>query len=136
MKPFAARAFLLGCLLCTGCVMRIADMTLCSTKSVDLRRTLYTETLSKAKGESRRPIVLLFPGGMINIEEAIDNAIESTPGAVALANVKIDYGYWFVPLICASMWYSVEGNPVYERQPRDAKPARSTAPRNDSIRYY
>ncbi len=46
------------------------------------------------------------------MKEALDRAIESVPGAVALADGVIERHSWVIPLIYGRTWYSVEGTPI------------------------
>lgn len=103
-------------LICSGCISRVADMTIVSTKNVDARKPHYTDTKHRVTGETMRTFFLIIPDGEVNIKESIDRAIENAPGAVALANVTIDYGWWYIPIICACQWYTVEGDPVFESE--------------------
>ena len=100
---------------CSGCVSRIADLTLCSTKNVDLKVPHPVDTKHRVVGETRAHIVFLFPFGQESIKEAIDRAIENAPGAVALSNATIERGFWYIPYIYGETWIAVEGNPVFER---------------------
>jgi hypothetical protein len=49
-----------------------------------------------------------------DIKEAIDRAIESAPGAVALSDATIERGFWYIPYVYGEGWIAVEGNPVFE----------------------
>ncbi|GAB3390526.1 hypothetical protein [Azotobacter armeniacus] len=44
----------------------------------------------------------------------MDNAIEKAPGAVALSDVTVKRGAWYIPLIYGQDYFEIEGNPVYE----------------------
>ena len=112
MKKLLVSALLLA--VCTGCVSRVADLTLCSTKNVDVRKAHYTSSKRRVTGETMREFVFVFPVGRCDVKEAIDRAIENAPGAVALANVTVEYGWWYIPIIYACQWYTIEGDPVFE----------------------
>ena len=99
---------------CCGCVSRVADLTLCSTKNVDLKVPHPVDVGRRVTGETRTYIVVVFPFGEESIKEAIDRAIESAPGAVALSNATIDRGVWYIPWIYGEVWIRAEGNPVSE----------------------
>lgn len=112
MKKLIVLALLAA--VCSGCVTRVADMTLCSTKNVDLKVPHPVDAKRRVTGETRMHILILIPFGEESIKEAIDRAIESAPGAVALANATIDRGFFYIPYIYGEGWYTVEGNPVFE----------------------
>lgn len=103
-------------LIFAGCTHRIGDFTVASTKNMDIKRTLHrTDESIRLKGEDVKHIILFFPTGVPNMKEAMDNAIEKSPGAVGLSNVTIKAGEWYIPLIYGQQYFEVEGNPIYEK---------------------
>jgi hypothetical protein len=119
-KAPAATALALAALLCaSGCVTRLADLTVCSTKNMDIKRTLHrVDETVRTDGRDRRHIIILFPTGIPNMKEACDRAIEKCPGAVGLSNATLEYAWWYIPYIYGQFWYTVEGNPVFEAAPQ------------------
>jgi len=109
----------LAALLCAGgCVNRIGDLTVASTKNIDIKRTLHRVDESvRHTGRDRKHIILFIPTGVPNMKEATDEAIEKSPGAVGLSDATIKYGWWWIPYIYGQFWYEVEGNPVFEARP-------------------
>jgi hypothetical protein len=105
---------MLAAAACSGCVSRVADLTLCSTKNVDLKIPHPVDSKRRVTGETRTHIVILIPFGQESIKEAIDRAIESAPGAVALSDATIERGFWYIPYVYGEGWIAVEGNPVFE----------------------
>lgn len=102
-------------LLAGGCVTRLGDFTVGSTKNMDIKKTLHrTDETVRNVGVDVKQIIVLFPTGAPNVKEAMDEAIEKSPGAVGLSNVTVKYGWWFIPYIYGRFWYEVEGSPVYE----------------------
>lgn len=65
-------------LLAVSCTTRVADLTVASTKNMDLKHTAgYTTTYNvRSKGEDKKHIIVFFPTGIPDMKEAIDNAIE------------------------------------------------------------
>lgn len=74
--------FLLG-----GCSTRIADLTVASSKNMDLNRGNFVRG-KRVEGSSIVPVIIV-PFGTANLKEAIDNAIEREPCAVGLSNAVI-----------------------------------------------
>lgn len=112
--PFALAALL----LCGGCVSRIADLTLCSTKNIDVKKSLHrVDETVRNTGRDKKHIILFIPTGSPNVKEAADEAIEKSPGAVGLSDATIKYGWWWIPYVYGQFWYEVEGNPVFEARP-------------------
>ncbi|MCH4823374.1 hypothetical protein ML462_09320 [Gramella lutea] len=78
---------LLACILLSSCAYRITDFTIISTKNVDLSRaSTFTRNTNRNEGVDKAHIILFIPFGRPHLKEAIDRAIESTPGAVALVD--------------------------------------------------
>lgn len=97
----------------TGCTTRLTDFTIISTKNVDL------SVISKAKRGSTRVsgkdlvhIIIFIPTGVPNMKEAIDKAIESVPGAVALVDGVLYQKFFYIPYIYGQSSYVVEGTPL------------------------
>lgn len=111
MKKLILAGLLCG-LLCS-CSHRLVDFTLISTKNVPLERT---EDLVKAdtrvKGQDSKGMILSIPLGVPNMKEAIDRAIESYPGAVALSDGVV-YSKGWTCFFYGKSKYVVEGTPVY-----------------------
>jgi len=72
----------------SGCSTRVADLTLVSTKNIDLSNT----TIDLKKGKRTKGedcvFVFLFPFGLPNLEEAIDDALEKAHGNVMVDQVS------------------------------------------------
>lgn len=96
-----------------ACSQRIVDFTIISSKNVDLSEIAdFTRGQSRVEGEDVRHIIIFIPTGVPNAKEALDKAIESVPGAVALLDGVIDYHWWYIPYIYGRSWYAVEGTPL------------------------
>lgn len=103
-----------------GCALRLVDFTLISTKNVDLARGAdFKRGQSRIEGEDSVAIIIFIPTGVPNIKEAIDRAIESIPGAIALVDGVITYKYWW--FIFGQTAYVVEGTPLIDPKLISAK---------------
>jgi hypothetical protein len=108
-------AFFVGLLAAqmTGCVQRIGDFTLLSSKNVDLSRLgTATKSPNRVTGEDAKEIIFVIPTGVPSVKEAIDRAIESEPGSVALSDATIKYSSFYIPYIFGRNAFTVEGTPV------------------------
>src|SRR3989338_8323610 len=105
----------LSCIFVTGCATRLVDFTLISTKNVDLTRGAdFKRGQSRVQAEDRVSIIMFIPTGTPNIKQAIDRAIESVPGAVALLDGVITEKGWWIPYIYGESSYVVEGAPLID----------------------
>ena len=101
--------------LLSGCSTRITDFTIISSKNIDLSRGAdFTRSPVRVKGEDKRRIIFIFPTGEPNAKEAMDQAIESVPGAVGLLDGVIIKHGWYIPYIYGEFWYEVEGTPLVD----------------------
>lgn len=99
----------------TGCTMRLVDFTIISTKNVDLARAgTFERGKSRVEGKDEIVIIIFVPTGVPNVKEAIDRAIESVPGAVALVDGVITYKYFYIPYLFGQQTYVVEGTPLID----------------------
>lgn len=95
----------------TGCTMRVADLTVASTKNFNMNSTAL-ETGRRVEGSDTIPVVLV-PLGQPNVKEAIDRAVETERCAVGLSNVVINqeaFAFFF-----GYVKYNVEGNLILDR---------------------
>ena len=99
----------------SGCVTRLGDFTLISTKNIDLTRgASFKRAQSRARGEDSIAIIIFIPTGIPNMKTAIDKAIESVPGAVALLDGVLSVRAWYIPLFFGEQAYVVEGTPLID----------------------
>ncbi len=99
----------------TGCTHRIGDFTVASTKNMDVTDATHKIDYGKrTTGIDRTHIILFIPTGIPNMKEAMDVAIEASPGAVGLSDVTIKQGSFVIPFIYGQQWYEVEGTPIRE----------------------
>lgn len=71
----------------TGCTVRVADMTVGSTKNYDINSGPFIKG-PRVTGEDLYP-VFIFPLGIPNVKTAMDNAIQSEKCAVGLTDLVI-----------------------------------------------
>ena len=61
-----------------------------------------------------KQIIIIIPTGVPNAKQALDRAIESIPGAVALVDGVLTNKYWYIPYIYGQSSYIVEGTPLID----------------------
>ena len=101
---------LFGCfVLLGGCTFRVADLTLVSTKNVDLNNTsLDARKGKRVKGEHCAFALLgLIPFGVPNLEEAVDEALEKGKGNIMVDQVTYSTGAYYILL--SQSFIEVEG---------------------------
>lgn len=89
---------ILSLTLMAGCSTRVADLTLVSTKNIDLSKaTLDIRKGRRVKGEDCTIALLgLIPLGIPNLENAMDDALEKGRGNVMVDQVTYRSGVYFV----------------------------------------
>ena len=119
MKNIFGLSIALASVAMCGCVSRIGDATLLSTKNIDIKKSLHTVDSSKRiEGVDELEFYVIFPTkGNVTMKEAVDNAIESCPGAVGLSNATIYFANFYIFPIYGKQYFRVEGNPIYEAKP-------------------
>ena len=80
-------AVVLSALVLSGCSIRVADLTVGSTKNYNINGNKFV-TGPRVTAEDSYPVIL-FPTGIPNMKTAIDRAIEKDKCAVGLSNVVI-----------------------------------------------
>lgn len=115
-----SRAFLLvpmavGVALLTGCATRLVDFTVISSKNIEWSRASeYRRASQRTEGVDMVHIIIFIPTGVPNAKEAMDRAIESVPGAVALVDGVITSKFWYIPYVYGQQSYVVEGTPLID----------------------
>lgn len=114
MRTLSGRILVCGLLaLLSSCTLRMVDFTAISTKSIDWSRAgEFKRGSDRVEGEDSALMILIIPLGIPHMKEAIDRAIESVPGAVALVDgVVSSRGFWF---LIGESAYVVEGTPLID----------------------
>ena len=110
----AILAVLLGAVFVSGCTVRVADMTVASTKNHNLNSSKFIKG-DRVIGEDNYPVII-FPLGFPNIKTAMDNAIQKNRCAVGLTDVvmsSVNHSFLF-----GMIGYRVEGDLIIdESQP-------------------
>jgi hypothetical protein len=98
----------------SGCVTRLGDFTLISTKNVDLTKgATFKRAQSRVSGEDIAAMIIFIPTGTPNMKTAIDRAIESVPGAVALLDAVLSSKGFYI-ILFGQFGYVVEGTPLID----------------------
>lgn len=99
----------------SGCTTRLVDFTVISSKNIDLSRGAeFKRHISRVEGEDLVHIIVFVPTGIPNAKEALDKAIESVPGAVALLDGVITRKWFYIPWIYGQDKFVVEGTPLID----------------------
>ena len=111
MKKLAVILVLAAMVLATsGCARRIADLTYVSSKNVSQDKlSNAVSDGERVTGEDKAHIIIFIPTGNPNAEEALDRAIESKPGGVALKNASIHASWFYIPYVYGQSKIWVEG---------------------------
>jgi len=73
MKKLLVSVLAMSTIAFTGCSVRMADMTVASTKNYNLNSNQFVKG-ERVKGEDKVPVIL-FPLGIPNFKTAVDRAI-------------------------------------------------------------
>jgi hypothetical protein len=113
MKKYLS-LLLLAILILPGCKTRMLDFTLISSKNVDLSKAAtFQRGKARVSGKDAAYIIIIIPTGVAHMKEALDKAIEATPGAVALVDgVVYSYSYDFI--LFGEMGFIIEGTPLID----------------------
>ncbi len=103
-RKLAPLAVVAASLALSGCVQRIMDFTVISTKNVEIPGTRG----EKVEGEDIKSIVIVFPTGQPNIKAAVDNALEKGNGDVLIDGV-ISSKMWYIPYVFGQVGFVAEG---------------------------
>jgi len=99
----------------SGCTQRVLDFTIVSTKNVDISKMADLKRgTGRVKGEDMRHIIMFIPAGQPSAKTAMDKAIESVPGAVALTDGVVTSNFWWIPYIYGQTRFEVEGTPLID----------------------
>lgn len=112
----------------SGCTTRVADLTIASSKNVNLNSGQFTEG-RRVEGTDSIPVVII-PLGQPNIKEAIDRAIEKDQCAVGLSNVVINQE--FFAFLFGMVQFTAEGNLIID----NGKPGCGSYSQNGSQQRY
>lgn len=115
MKIAKLSIILIMAFLFAGCSVRVTDFTVLSTKNVEWSRAAtFTKGKTRVEGTDVAHIIIFIPTGAPNMKEAVDRAIESVPGAVALVDGVVTVNNFYIPLLYGQSSYVVEGTPLID----------------------
>ncbi len=111
MKVTALIILVVGSLLMVGCQTKMFDLTLVSTKNVNLNELEMAELKSAmlVSGYSMKSIVFIFPLGDADIEEAFDDAMNKASGDI-MTDVNVYWEGWYIPFIYGRFGYKAVGH--------------------------
>ncbi|EPJ2031030.1 TPA: lipoprotein [Escherichia albertii] len=109
MKKMLAVA--LATLLLTGCTVRVADLTVASTKNYNLNGGKFYKG-KRVTAEDSYPVII-FPTGIPNVKTAADRAIEQDRCAVGLTDVVVTQ--LNQSFLVGKIGLRVEGNLIIDR---------------------
>ncbi len=117
LKRVLVLSFLLWLVVAAGCVYRLTDFTIISTRNVDLSRLGECQKYGhRVKG--RHGITTCFGGplfgGRPDMKTAIDRALDRVPGSVALVDGVVYESNWSFLDIFGGRSIIVEGTPLVE----------------------
>ena len=107
-----------------GCTQTMGEFSILTTKSMDITQQLYrVDDRQRLEGDDSIFVFFGIPFGSIpHMKEAIDNAVESDPRAVALSDAKLTRYRYILPMIGTGLWgIRAEGNAVYEEKRRQRR---------------
>ncbi|RLC55663.1 MAG: hypothetical protein DRH89_07230 [Candidatus Cloacimonadota bacterium] len=102
-------------ILLSGCTTRFIDFTIISSKNIDMSRGAeFYRDRNRVIGEDSASIIIFIPTGTPNAKEALDRAIESVQGAVALLDGVISQKFFYIPYIYGESTIIVEGTALID----------------------
>ena len=101
---------LASALLMAGCTHNIGDFTILSTNNVDFSVIAGSRRGAQVEGVDIQHIIIFFPtSGVPNLKTAIDRAIESVPGTIALVDARLRFRSFYIPYLYGQNAYLAEG---------------------------
>jgi len=104
--------------LLTGCVSTLGRFTVISTKNIDWNRASeFNDSNQHVEGVDMCHIIIVWSTKdytKIKIENAIDNALQKVPGAIALTDAVLKQKAFFFPFIYGKYGFYIEGNIIVD----------------------
>lgn len=111
-------------LFLSACSTKLTDFTLLSTQDADFSRMAEFQKGSRpGEGADTLYIILFLPTEDQPMKEAIDRAMASVPGCVALADGAIYLQNYYWLLVAGAVRYVVEATPVIDPQRKAELPS-------------
>lgn len=102
-------------LFAVGCSSQYGQLTVASTKSIDIQNKKLQKVKSDVTGTHSYPIIVLFPMGQPTIQGAIDDALKQGDGDLMM-NATIVLKQWYIPYIYGETKFEVKGD-IYKIVP-------------------
>ncbi|EMD0638906.1 hypothetical protein VPZ60_004322 [Salmonella enterica] len=99
-------------LMLTGCVQRVADLTIASTKNININSGKFVAGPRVSAEDSRG--VFLVPLGSPSVKEATDRAISQDKCSVGLTDVVVE-SKAFIFLLFGKIGYEVKGTQIIDK---------------------
>jgi len=116
---------LASALFMTGCTHNIGDFTVLSTKNVDFSVIAGSRRGIPVQGDDTQHIVIFIPtSGAPNLKTAIDRAIESVPGNIALLDARLQFRSFYIPYIYGQNAFLAEGRALINPAQASHSPAK------------
>lgn len=109
---------LLATTLLSSCSTRLLDVTILSTKNIDLNyvQGYTTNTNQRVTGQNTSHIISFIPLGYPSAKEAADRAVECNgTQCVGLTNATFTEKWWWIPFIYGQITLEVEGDPIMKK---------------------
>ena len=106
----AVIAVLAATAIISGCTVRVADMTVASTKNYNINSSKFVKG-KRVTGEDNYPVII-FPTGIPNMKTAMDVAIQKDKCAVGLSDVvmsQLNHSF-----LVGLVGYRVEGDLIID----------------------
>ena len=100
----------------TGCTARVGDFSVLSTRNVDIGGD-YILVGRNVEGIEKIPIVIFVPLGYPDVENAVDQALQSVEGDL-MTDVVVTYQWFYIPYIYGEQKYIVKGD-VWKKASKD-----------------
>lgn len=114
MKKILFIALLAG--IFSSCSHRYLDFTVVSTRNYDIQKgQVLQKNNYRTNGSSTAHMILCFPTGYPNLKDAIDRALDKTPGAIGLADGVVYYKSWWA-ILYGQNKFVVEGTPIIDTE--------------------
>ncbi|MBI5050173.1 MAG: hypothetical protein HZC11_04680 [Nitrospirae bacterium] len=69
---------------------------------------------NRVQGIDKVHWIIIIPTGVPDIKDAVNKAIESTPGCIALLDGALYYKFWWIPYIYGEEYFLIEGTPLID----------------------
>ncbi len=99
-------------LIFSGCVTRLGSFSVISTKNIDWSRASeFKRDQKRVEGADTLHIIILIPTKFnISMDDAVDNALEKVPGAIALIDAAMSTKMFYLPYVYGFSSYIIEGS--------------------------